>query len=67
MNRFFRRIIAIILMVAFELGLVLMLRFGSPVFKILLIAVMVATVWGFLNYLKTDRKTNNKNNDYEEE
>ena len=60
MNRFFRRIIIGTIAFAFEIGMALMLRFGHPVFKILLIAAMVAVIWGFLNYLKTDRKKHTK-------
>ena len=56
MNRFFRRVIITILAFGAEMGLILMLRFGSPMFKILIVASMVAVVWAYLNYLKTDRK-----------
>lgn len=56
MNRFFRKIILGIITFAIAMGLILMLRFGSPVFKVLLIAAIVGTLWFYINYLKADRK-----------
>ena len=56
MNRFFRRILATIIAFGCELGLILMLRVGPPVYKIFVVAVMVVVLWVYLNYLKTDRR-----------
>lgn len=56
MNRFFRRIIATIISFGCIMGLVMMLRFGSPVFKVFLVAGIVGVIWLYVSYLKTDRK-----------
>jgi chromate transport protein ChrA len=56
MNRFFRRLIALTSSSIAVIVLIMMLRFGSPVFKGGLIIAIITVVWILLNYLKADRK-----------
>lgn len=56
MNRFFRRLIALTISSVSVIVLIMMLRFGSPLFKGLLIVAIISVVWILLNYLKADRK-----------